>query len=442
MKPVKSLTAKEVAAITSHGVTAIGGVTGLCLNVVGNRRTYLLRFTSPSTGKRSTFTIGSVESMTLKEARERAREVARLVVAGTDPVGERRNARRAAKAERLRQEQMRRGATFAEVAREWLQFRIHHGYYDQNVRGPAIVRSYLERDINPKIGNLAIASITPKDVFDCVLPLWTTTTEAKNKVLAIISNVFRWCAAMEIADVTNPADRRGPLGVLLENLTPHAPRPRNHGALAAPQIPDFFAALIERKTMAARTLAFAILTASRSKPARTARWSEIDLERRVWVCPEESMKMKGRGAFVVYLSSAAVALLEAQPRYPGVDLVFPSPHRRAVITDAGIGQVIGDMHAESLSAGGNGWLDLVQTERYGEPVRATVHGFRASFKTWTRSDENLRRFHPDAVELCLAHKLDDGFDGAYDRATLEEERKRVMESWGEFCTSKTDGFEW
>ena len=442
MKSVKPLTAKEVAAITSPGVTAIGGVTGLCVNVVGSRRSYLLRFTSPNTGRRSTVTIGSVESMTLKEARERARKLADLVAAGTDPVSERRNQRRAEKAERLRQEQMRRGATFAEVAREWLQFRIHHGYYDQNVRGASIVQSYLDRDILPKIGHLAIAAITPRDIFECVLPLWTTTTDAKNKVLAIISNVFRWCAAMEIADVANPADRRGALGVLLENLTPHAPRPRNHGALASPRMPEFFAALIARKTMAARALAFAILTASRSKPARSVRWSDIDLERRVWVCPEEVMKMKGRGSFTVFLSSAAIALLKAQPRYPGVDLVFPSPHRRTVISDAGIGQVIGDMHAESLAAGGDGWLDLVQTEKYSEPVRVTVHGFRATFKTWTRSDDNLKRFHPDAVEMCLAHKLDDGFDGAYDRATLEDERKRVMESWGEFCVSKTEGFGW
>jgi len=443
MKPVNPLTAKEVAAIRTPGMTAIGGVPGLYLNIVGDRRTFLLRFTSPNTGRRSTVTIGSAESMTLKEARERARELADLVAAGTDPVSERRNQRRAEKTERLRQEQMRRGATFAEVAREWLQFRIHHGYYDQNVRGASVVQSYLNRDILPKIGHLAITAITPRDVFDCVLPLWTTTTEAKNKVLAIISNVFRWCAAMEIADVSNPADRRGALGVLLENLTPHAPRPRNHGALPPERIPEFFAALLERKTMAARALAFALLTASRSKPARTAKWSEIDLERRTWTCPEEVMKMKGRGSFTVFLSSAAVELLKAQPRYPGVDLVFPSPLRLGVITDAGIGQVIGDMHEEALQKGERGWLDEAQTELYGEPVRATVHGTcRASFKTWTRSDENLKRFHADAVEMCLAHQVDDGYSGAYDRATLEEERRRVMEEWGRYCANLVKTFTW
>ena len=155
------------------------------------------------------------------------------------------------------------------------------------------------------------------------------------------------------------------------------------------------------------------------------------------------MKVKGRGAFAVMLSSAAIALLKAQPVYPGLDLVFPSPSRRGVITDAGIGQVIGDMHKEALARGESGWLDDAQTELYGEPVRATVHGTcRATFKTWSRTGKNLKLFHADAVELCLAHQVDDGYSGAYDRATLEEERRRVMEAWGEYCTQKVKSFDW
>ena len=42
----------------------------------------------------------------------------------------------------------------------------------------------------------------------------------------------------------------------------------------------------------------------------------------------------------------------------------------------------------------------------------------------------------DAVELCMGHKLDDPYDGAYDRAGLEEERREVLQKWADFCTSK------
>jgi len=443
MRQVKTWTAKEVAAIKTPGVTAIGGVPGLYLKFDDGRRCYLLRYLSPVTGKRTMVSLGSYDSQTLAEARGKAAELVAKIAHGIDPADERRQEKRRRKAEQLKEAQRGRDKRFRTVALQWLDFRVQAGYYDQNVRGASVVRSYLERDIFPRLGSLPIEEISARDVFNCVRPLWTTTTEAKNKVLAIISNVFRWAGAMEIAEVGNPADRRGPLGVLLENLAPRSPVPRNHGALPPERIPEFFAALIERKTMAARALAFALLTASRSKPARTAKWSEIDLEHRTWTCPEEVMKVKGRGAFVVMLSTAAVELLKAQPVYPGVDLVFPSPSRFGVITDAGIGQVIGDMHKEAVQRGEPGWLDEAQTELYGEPVRATVHGTcRASFKTWTRSDENLKRFHADAVEMCLAHQVDDGYSGAYDRATLEEERRRVMEAWGEYCAQKVKEFCW
>ena len=38
--------------------------------------------------------------------------------------------------------------------------------------------------------------------------------------------------------------------------------------------------------------AFATLTASRTAAARLARWSEVDLEKRVWTVPAEPMKAK------------------------------------------------------------------------------------------------------------------------------------------------------
>jgi hypothetical protein len=61
---------------------------------------------------------------------------------------------------------------------------------------------------------------------------------------------------------------------------------------------------------------------------------------------------------------------------------------------------------------------------------------RASFKTWASSGENRKRFDVDAVELCLAHHLKDDYNGAYNRSTLEEERRAVMEAWGDYCLSQ------
>ena len=52
---------------------------------------------------------------------------------------------------------------------------------------------------------------------------------------------------------------------------------------------------MQSESIGAKALAFSILTASRSKPVRNAKWSDIDLKACTWACPEESMKVKGRG---------------------------------------------------------------------------------------------------------------------------------------------------
>ena len=109
------------------------------------------------------------------------------------------------------------------------------------------------------------------------------------------------------------------------------------------------------------------------------------------------------------------------------------------MSDQAPGKIFKILNQRNLDAGGSGWLDREQTKTRGVPVLATVHGTaRASFKTWARTGSNRRKFDDDAVELCLAHKLQDQYDGAYNRAQLEPERRAVMQAWGDFCYSKID----
>lgn len=436
MKQVKSLTVKQVSAITKQGLTCLGGVKGLYLMIKGEGRYYVFRFLSPVTGKRSFVSLGSASDISLAQAREMATKLSADVKSGQDIAQKRREQRVARKKAAFIPPQVKMG-TFEAVAKQWLDARVKTGYYDKNIRGVPVVEAYLDRNINPVLGKMPIDAIRAQDVFLCLKPIWTTTTEAKNKCLTIINGVFRWAQAIGMMEGDNPADKRGALGVLLENLSPHVKQPRNHGALDPEEMPEFFCELLNWGTIASKAFAFAILTASRSKAVRTAKWSDIDLDAGTWVCPESAMKVKGRGIFVVLLSPAAVRLLKSLPRFEGVDLVFPSPHKHAVMTDTGLGQIVGDMNAQAKKQGLPMWLDKAQTETTGKEVRITVHGTsRATFKTWTKMDANLKRFDRDAVELCLAHKLDDGYGGAYDRAAMVEERRRIMDAWGEFCCSK------
>ena len=96
------------------------------------------------------------------------------------------------------------------------------------------------------------------------------------------------------------------------------------------------------------------------------------------------------------------------------------------------------LHEKKFAEDGIGWIDPHKTEKTGEPCTITVHGTaRATFRTWAKDDElgNNRKFDQEAVELCLLHSKNDAYNGAYDRAKLEKERRFVMNCWGQYCYS-------
>ena len=128
----------------------------------------------------------------------------------------------------------------------------------------------------------------------------------------------------------NPAAWRGNLDKLLA-APRKAKRVRNHPALPIERMGAFMVALRAIDGISARCLEFAILTAARSGEARGACWTEVDTDKALWVVPAERMKAKKEHR--VPLSPAAVELLNAIERKPGVDLVFPSPRTRGVLSD-------------------------------------------------------------------------------------------------------------
>ena len=61
--------------------------------------------------------------------------------------------------------------------------------------------------------------------------------------------------------------------------------------------------------------------------------------------------------------------------------------------------------------------------------RATVHGFRASFRTWALEQTDT----PWAVaEAALAHTLGDSTQQAYIRGDAYTKRRQLMDQWAQY----------
>lgn len=171
---------------------------------------------------------------------------------------------------------------------------------------------------------------------------------------------------------------------------------------------------------------FIIATASRSGAARVAKYSDIDIEARVWRVPRSDLK-DGRhrsDAFVVPLNDIAVAAVEAT-RETNAKRAKPS----AYVFAEPDGQPINDMKlitlARALRRTGD-WLDPDS----GRPF--TVHGLRASFRTWTFATRQDR----EVSELALGHKFHGAVERRYLRDELLDERRKLMGSWGLYCAGQ------
>lgn len=157
--------------------------------------------------------------------------------------------------------------------------------------------------------------------------------------------------------------------------------------------------------MAAKALAFAILTAARTGEVIGADWREIDLAGAVWTVPAE--RMKGGREHRVPLSKPALALLGELSR-----------------------QASGPVFASERGALSN--MALLMTLRRMGRADITVHGFRSTFRDW---GAERTAFPREVAEAALAHAIGDKVEAAYRRGDLFEKRRKLMEAWGAYCTT-------
>ncbi|QJD57599.1 integrase arm-type DNA-binding domain-containing protein [Pseudomonas sp. gcc21] len=423
----KELSATEVRRLTFPGLYAVGGVPGLLLQVgSGQSRSWILRTMVGS--RRRDIGLGGYPAVTLAGARLTAREMRESIRSGIDPI----EARKEAKAALVASQAQRR--TFVELAREVyavkkLEFK--------NAKHSAQWINTLETYAFPHFGDRAIAEITADDVLGALRDLWLTKNETATRVRQRMDNVFTYAIQNRYCSGPSPASWPESLKGRLPDpskLARKAGGKKHHPRVSIEAVPGFLDDLLNRESVSARALAFAVLTAARSGEIRGATWDEIDFKSRVWTVPAERMK-SGR-LHRVPLSSDAVNVLECCSRASRSKLIFPGKNGMA-LSDNTLSKLIKDMHQQSINKGGKGYLDREQQRI------ATPHGTaRSTFKDWSRrntsyrmSSGDLTSFPDEWAELALAHVNDDATRAAYARDELLDERRVLMQAWADYLTS-------
>jgi len=380
------LSATRVRALRNPGRYSDGAGLHLFINRSG-RKSWVQRITVD--GRRRDIGLGGYPKVSLGQARKRASDNREAVGNGMDPVAEKRRSST---------------PTFSEAA---------HTVHESNKprwRNGSHTRAWiqtLERHAFPKIGNKPIDTISRTDVLGVLTPIWSTKPETARRVRQRMRTIFRWAMANELIEA-NPA------GEAIDGALPSMPKVKAHlRALPYQEVGSAMKTVDASQTSPASKLClkFLVLTAARSGEARGATWDEIDLEDAAWTIPGSRMKA-GIDHRVPLSDQALDVLTHARQIEDGSGLCFPSPLRP--------GRMLSDMTLTNI------------LRKAGLADRATVHGFRTSFKTWTMEQTDT----PWAVgEAALAHQLGGSVEQAYARSDLFDRRRMLMQRWADYLVA-------
>jgi integrase len=371
---------------------------GVYLFADGDARSWIYRYTF--NGRRRDHGLGRYADVTLAEARERAGELRKLVLAGVDPIQAKREGKEAARAAAMH------AATFAKCVDAYLDA---HAEAWRNAKHRAQWRSSLDTYTGKVLGPLNVAAIDTALVLRVLEPIWRSKTETASRLRGRIESVLDWATVRGFRHGDNPARWKGHLSELLPKRSKVA-RVKHHPALPYPQIGEFMEQLRAQDGIAASALAFAILTAARSGEVRGATWDEIDLAGKTWTVPAERMKA-GR-AHRVPLSESALAIVNAMDSQRLGSHVFPGAKEARPLSDMALTAVLRRMGRDNV----------------------TVHGFRSTFRDWAAE---CTSYPSHVVEMALAHTIGDKVEAAYRRGDLFEKRGRLMVEWAKFCAKAT-----
>ncbi|MBB5718716.1 integrase [Stakelama sediminis] len=351
-------------------------------------RSWMLRI--QHRGRRRDFGLGSVNAVSLADARLAVADYRRMIRNGLDPVQELGLRRRAA-------------PDFETVARDCYDA-MKGGW--KNGKHASWMRS-LENYVFPVIGSTPVDAIDSAAVLRVLEPIWLTIPDTARRILQRIGT------ALDYAHIKGLVSEEISLRSVPRGL-PRQHRQVTHlAAMPYGDVPAFMQKLNALENSVGRdALKLTVLTAARSNETRFATWGEFDLDKGIWSIPGSRMKM--REPHVVPLSPAALALIH-RLREAHIALEGKISENTWVFAGS-TGKPISD-------------ATMVKAIRAMGITGVTVHGFRSSFTDWAAEQTD---FPKEVADKALAHKISNAVEAAYRRTDFFGKRRILMDQWAAF----------
>ena len=356
-------------------------------------------------GKQRKKGLGSYPTVSLALARDEAQKYREWRKKGLDPIAHEKQLKDDRKVQAAQERATAK--TFEKCTEEYVDSKKAEWSSPKHARQ---WKKTIEDYCYPYFGDLPVKDIDTPMVTEALRAIWTTKTETATRVRQRLEAILDYAKTLHYREGENPARWKGHLDKALPKPS-KIQKVKHFAAMSYKTTPEYFRVIREKDTIAALALSFLILTATRSSNARGATWSEIDLDNKLWIIPEE--KMKAGREFRVPLTDEAIKVLNLAKTYKveKQDWVFPGLSGKNCVTEAAIRKILSG-------------------------TNVTMHGFRSTFRDWCAE---MTSFSREIAEAALAHALESKTEAAYQRGDLLEKRRKLMEAWSNYLlTHKED----
>jgi integrase len=339
-------------------------------------------------GKQEKLTLGKYPDLTLKNARLKRDEAARLAAIGESPAKKKQADKSAdAKAQTV--------TVFAE--------QFFREIVSKDRRDISIPRRYFDNSINPSFGTKLVRDVTTEDARAVI---WKKKAEgfdaAAGEIRGVLKRFFDFAITCGQAS-TNPI-------AALPMRHVHKVKSRDR-ALSPDEVGKFLKAAFESNIRRQFKLGLhlILLTLVRKSELLLAKWEHVDFDNLEWHIPVEHSKT-GK-AHIVFLSSQAAEIFEQLKALAGESkLVMPG---RGSLTKPFAHNAINNALKVALR---------------GQDVPAfTIHDLRRTASTLLHENG----WSSDVVEKALNHTIG-GVRGVYNKAEYSDQRREMLQFWADF----------
>jgi len=366
-----------------------------------------ISITSPGTGKWSyryridhksrEMGLGTFPEISIVDARQKAEDNRRLVLNKIDPIDDKR------KQEVLRKQQNKK---FSFIANLYISAKKKEEW--RNPKSEQQWRNTITNYAVPYLDKKPLIDINTDDIHELLLPIWSSKTETARRLQQRLFRIFGFAKIKKWYVKDNPALWKGGLQeVMPDPYKIH--KVISFASLKHNEISKFYQVISDLDLIAVYALRLLILTATRTKEVIESRFDEFNLDKKMWTIPEH--KMKTGIEHKVLLSDEAINIINLMRKRHNHEYVFNNPATGKHISNGAM---------------------LVFLKKQFPQLKITVHGFRATFKTWAEETGNYQHH---AIEFCLAHQLPSKVEKAYLRTNLTEQRKQIMDNWEKYVLS-------